>query len=194
MVARGTTGLGDGLLAIGLVVGAIGVMSVLIGLAEPAAITGRPGAAHIARPGIAAPSTTLRALPGDDAGLAPLSPERPESQIAAQGDARGQGDSRLFLRYAADLARRDFRWVRSQPEETRTDLRINDPASIGSTSPASASLVTASLTEPDRFQDGSIGSCRGPIQRIAEVGGDLTPYLGCPEFLDSAGCPPRSGC
>ena len=73
-------------------------------------------------------------------------PESPSSSFVNQDSRRGQGDARLYLRDAAAAAHRHGR-ARPGQGETRTDLWINAPESIASTSPRAANPATPSVGE-----------------------------------------------
>ena len=130
-----TRGVGDGLLLIGLVVGIISLLAVMTGLAEHAPSISSFRSGRITNPVAAAPSTTLRDCLRDQGARGTSSPD-----LLAHHDHGRQGDARLDLRDAAAMARW-YLWTRPGREETRTDLWINAPASIGSTSPPDASPV-----------------------------------------------------
>ena len=133
MVHRKTSGLGDGLLLIRLTVGAISLMTVMTGLADSAAIILLFRSDRIASPVASSPSTTSHDRPGDQGARGTVSPD-----LVARQTGGGQGDARLDLRDAAAMARW-YLWTRPGRGETRTDLWINAPASIASTSPPDAS-------------------------------------------------------
>jgi hypothetical protein len=80
-------------------------------------------------------SSPLHAFPGS-----------PASRFAGPDARLDQGDARLYLRDAAAAA---HRLVRARPGqgETRTDLWINAPETIGSTSPRDAILISSSIKE-----------------------------------------------
>ena len=58
----------------------------------------------------------------------------PSGRIASRADQGGQDDPRTYLQEAAAVAQR-YPWAGPWRGETRTDLWINAPGSIGSTSP-----------------------------------------------------------
>ena len=124
-----TRGVGDGLLLIGLVVSVIGLMTVMTRLAAHPASSPSFSSERIVNPVASSPSTTAHVRLGRGA----VSPDHLASHTSG-----GQGDARLDLRDAAAMARW-YLWTRPGREETRTDLWINAPASIGSTSPPEAS-------------------------------------------------------
>ena len=141
MVQRKTRGGADGLLLIGLVVSVIGLMIVMTRLAEYSASSPSVSSEHIVNPVASSPSTTSPVHPSDQGARDAVSPD------PVARDPRGeQGDARLALRDAAALARW-YLWTRPGGEETRTDLWINAPASIGSTSPPDASPAIRFLEE-----------------------------------------------
>jgi hypothetical protein len=123
----------DGLLLIGLAIGVMSLMTIMTRFAEhPASISSlitTPVTNRVAP----APSTTSRHHLGDQGARSPA----PSDPVDGR-DRGGQGDARLDLRDAAAMARW-YLWARPGRGETRTDLWINAPASIGSTSPPDAS-------------------------------------------------------
>ena len=133
MVDRKTRRLGDGLLLIGLGVSVICLMTVMTRLAAPPASIPSSRSERLVNPVAAAPSTTSRDRLSDQGARGPISPDSVD-----RNDPGGHGDARLKLRDAAAMARW-YLWTRPGGEETRTDLWINAPASIGSTSPPDAS-------------------------------------------------------
>src|SRR5215213_1320002 len=130
---RKTRRVGDGLLLIGLAVIVIGLMAIMTRLAEHSASSPPLGSERIVNPVVAAPSGTSRDRLGDQGAGGTVS-----SGSGDRRDSSRQGDARLDLRDAAAMARW-YLWTRPGGEETRTDLWINAPASIGSTSPPDAS-------------------------------------------------------
>jgi hypothetical protein len=133
---RLTPGIADGLLAMGLAVIMIGLLAVISGLADSAAFD-RPG--------------------GHGAPVAVSSDPLVASRVASSGrrmerDAhREQGDARLYLRDAAAAALR-YPWAGAWQGETRTDLWINAPRFIGSTSPPDTSPSTPPSWSDGRFR------------------------------------------
>ena len=132
MHRRRMPGTADGLLVIGLVASMIGLVAVTSPREDPAPV-GRAG--------------------GDGAPIAVAPDPRPASSVSSSGrrfeqdDRREQGDARLYLRDAATAAHRHA-WAGPGWGETRTDLWINAPGSIGSTSPPEASPINPSVEEP----------------------------------------------
>jgi len=124
-----TRGLADGLLLIGVVVSIIGLMTVMTRLAAHPASNPSVSSEHKVNPVASSPATTAHIR----LGRGPVSPDSGTRHLAGR-----QGDARLELRDAATMARW-YLWTRPGGEETRTDLWINAPASIGSTSPPEAS-------------------------------------------------------
>jgi hypothetical protein len=128
-----TREVGDGLLLIGLAVGVMSLMTIITRFAEHPASISSLIATPVTNRVAPAPSTTSRHHRGDQGARWPA-PSDP-----LDGRARGrQGDARLDLRDAAAMAQW-YLWARPGRGETRTDLWINAPASIGSTSPPDAS-------------------------------------------------------
>ena len=130
-------GVGDGLLLMGLVVGIIGLMTVMTRLAAHPASSPSVRSERNVNPVASSSSTTAEVRLGRGA----VSPDP-----VARHKPGSQGDPRLDLRDAATMARW-YLWTRPGGEETRTDLLINAPASIGSTSPPEASPAYLSLEE-----------------------------------------------
>ena len=124
---------GDGLLLIGLAVSMIGLMTVMTRLAEHPASSPSLRSERIVSPVVAAPSATSRDRLGDQGARGTVSSDSVDPHRHG-----GQSDARRDLRDAAAMARW-YLWTRPGGEETRTDLWINAPASIGSTSPPDAS-------------------------------------------------------
>jgi hypothetical protein len=155
MERRRTLAITDGLLVIGAL-SVIGLLAVTIPLEDPPAIVGSIPSVRITSP----VTSTLPLTPYVRSGkhrapvsssLDPLDPLKPlppsPSGEFENGDDRGgQGDARIDLQEAAAMARRSP-WGRPWRGETRTDLWINAPASIGSTSPPDPSPGTPSLTD-----------------------------------------------
>jgi hypothetical protein len=117
MRRRQMFGIANALLVIGLAGSLIGLMAVITPPADPT-VSIRAG--DRAAPTIVAPEPRL------------ASPTRHSPGQTASDDRSGHGDARLFLRDAA-AAQRHLR-ADSRRGETRTDLWINHPASIGSMS------------------------------------------------------------
>ena len=130
-------GVGDGLLLIGLVVGVLGLMTVMTRLAAHPASSPSASSEHIVDFVASSPATTAHVRLGRDT----VSPDP-----VARHTRGGQGDARVDLRDAATRARW-YLWTRPGGGETRTDLLINAPASIGSTSPPEASPAFLSAAE-----------------------------------------------
>jgi hypothetical protein len=130
---RKPRGVGDGLLLIGLIVGIITLMSVVTRLAAQPVSSPSLSLERKGNPVASAPSSTSPVRLGNQGALDTASPDP-----VARQKRGGQGDARLHLRDAATMARW-YLWARPGREETRTDLWINAPASIGSTSPPDAS-------------------------------------------------------
>lgn len=158
-------GAGDGFLLIGLAVGVVSLLTVMTRLADHPATVAAFRSEHSANPVAAAPSTTLRDSLGAQSARATASPDR-----LARHDRGGRGDARLDLRDAAAMAWW-YLWTRPGREETRTDLWINAPASIGSTSPPDASPVPPSVEQTgDVLQQrrrglGHTGAIAGSLSR-----------------------------
>lgn len=127
-------GLGDGLLLMGLVVGIISLMFVMTRLAAHPASSPSLSAEGIGNPVASSPARTSDVRLGDQDVQGIVSPD-----LVARHTRGGQGDARLDLRDAAAMARW-YLWTRPGGGETRTDLWINAPASIGSTSDASPAI------------------------------------------------------
>jgi hypothetical protein len=133
MVHRKTRGGADGLLLIGLAVSVIGLMTVTTRLAEHPASSPSVSSERIVNPVASSPSWTSPVRPGDQDAHGAVSPDP-----GARDTRGGQGNARRDLQDAAAMARW-YLWTRPGGGETRTDLWINAPASIGSTSPPDAS-------------------------------------------------------
>ncbi|MCA9878250.1 MAG: hypothetical protein KC442_10730 [Thermomicrobiales bacterium] len=133
MRQRGTVLISDVPLVIGLVAG----VASLLFIAGP-----RPD------PGLRLIAEATPLLPAANLGVAAL-PTSPDAEVTTQGAPADsldspprfwpaqpgrQGDLRITLREAADMARW-YPGVRPWQGETRTDLWVNAPTSIGSTSP-----------------------------------------------------------
>ena len=130
---RKTRRLGDGLLLIGMAVSVIGLMTIMSRLAEHPASSPPFRSERFVTPAVAAPSATSLDRLGDQGARGTV------SSNSVDRHKRGvQGDAQLYLQDAAAMARW-YLWTRPRGEETRTDLWINAPASIGSTSPPDAS-------------------------------------------------------
>ena len=126
-------GVGDGLLLLGRVVSVIGLMTIMTRLAEHHVSISSFSSERSGVPVASARSTTSHVWLGNQGARSPVSPDHQDH------DDRGwQGDARLDLRDAAAMARW-YLWTRPGREETRTNLWINAPASIGNTSPPDAS-------------------------------------------------------
>jgi hypothetical protein len=130
---RKTRRVGDGLLLIGMAVSVIGLMTIMSRLAEHPASSPSFRSERLVTPAIAAPSAISLDRLGDQSARGTVS-----SDFGDRHDSGGHGDARLDLRDQAAMARW-YLWIRPGGEETRTDLWINAPASIGSTSPPDAS-------------------------------------------------------
>lgn len=133
MVHRKTRRGGGGLLLIGLAVSVIGFMIVMTRLAEQPASNPSFSSKRIVNPVASSPFTTSHVRLGDQGARGTVS-----SDPVARRTRGGHGDARLDLRDAAAMARW-YLWTRPGRGETRTDLWINPPASIGSTSTSKAS-------------------------------------------------------
>lgn len=143
-----TCGASDGLLLIGLAVGVVNLITITTRLADHPANLASIRSERSAHPGAAAPSTTVRDSLCAQGARATASPDR-----LARHDRGGRGDARLDLRRAAAMARW-YLWTRPGRGETRTDLWINAPASIGSTSPPDASPVPRPSSRQEMFSIG----------------------------------------
>jgi hypothetical protein len=141
-----TRGVGDGLLLIGLTVGVMSLVTVVTRPAEHPASISSLRTTPVANPVAPAPSTTSRDRLGNLGARGTVSPDHLDRH-----DRGWQGDARLDLRDAAAMARW-YLWARPGRGETRTDLWINAPTSIGSTSPPEASPASASPRSDDRFR------------------------------------------
>ena len=130
MVHCMTRGGNDGLRLIGLAVSVIGLMTVMTRLVEQPAGSPPFSSERIAHPVASSPSTTPRIHLGARDTVSPDSVGRHKRG--------GQGDARRDLRDAAIMARW-YLWTGPGGRETRTELWINAPASIGSTSPPESS-------------------------------------------------------
>ena len=129
MKRRHTVGIANAVLVIGLAVSVIGLMAVFSAPENPAAI-GRLG-------GPGAPVTVSQ-------DSLPAAPVEFSGGHMDQDDRRDQGDARLYLRDAAAAAQR-YPWAGAWQGETRTDLWVNAPRFIASTSPPEASPVNHSV-------------------------------------------------
>jgi hypothetical protein len=128
-----TRGVGDVLLLVGLALTVIGLMTVMTRLAAHPASSPSFSSERNGNSIASSPSTTLHVRLSGQGAHSTVPPD----PVARQG--RGaQGDARLDLRDTATMARW-YLWARPGRGETRTDLWINAPASIGSTSPPDAS-------------------------------------------------------
>jgi hypothetical protein len=130
---RTLRGVGDGLLLVGLAVSVIGLITIMTRLAAHPATSPLLSAERSVNPVAASPPTTAHVRLSDQRAGDTVSPDPVARQTRGE-----QGDARLDLRDAAAMARW-YLWARPGGEETRTDLWINAPASIGSTSPPEAS-------------------------------------------------------
>jgi hypothetical protein len=130
---RSSREVSDGLLLIGMVVGIISLMTVMTRLSAHPASSSPVSLERNGNLVASSLSTTSQVRLGDQGVRGTVSPDHLD-----RGKRGGQGDARLDLRDAATMARW-YLWTRPGSEETRTDLWINAPASIGSTSPPDAS-------------------------------------------------------
>jgi hypothetical protein len=130
---RKTRGVGYGLLLIGPAVGAISLITVLTQLADRPASILSFRSERIVNPVDAAPSAASHDRLGNRGARDTVS-----SNTVNRHDHGGERDARLDLQDAAAMARW-YLWTRPGRGETRTDLWINAPASIGSTSPSDPS-------------------------------------------------------
>jgi hypothetical protein len=130
-------GVGDGLLLIGLVVSVLGLMTAMTRLAAHPASSPSVSSERNVNATASSPATTAHVRLGRGT---------VSSDHLASHNLGGQGDARLDLRDAATMARW-YLWARPGGEETRTDLLINAPAAIGSTSPPEASPAYLSPEE-----------------------------------------------
>jgi hypothetical protein len=130
-----TRGVGDGLPLIGLAVGVISLMTVMARLAEHPASISSIRAERLVNPVATAPFMTSRDRHGDQGAGGSVA-----SDPVASRNCDRQSDARLDRRDAAAMARW-YLLTRPGREETRTDLWINAPASIGSTSVLRRSLL-----------------------------------------------------
>lgn len=153
MNRRRTPSVAGGLLGIVLVVSVIGLMTVSIPLTELAAIVRLFATEHSASPVVSSPPMTSHGRPGDHAAgvtiaSGPLKTilASPSGRIMDRHDRGGQGDARTYLEEAAAVARR-YPWAGPWRGETRTDLWVNAPEFIGSTSPPEASPVNHSIEQ-----------------------------------------------
>jgi hypothetical protein len=147
--------LADGLVVVGVVLGVIGLMAISGSLTERTAIPGAPAALRTSStiapqaplPALVDPPLYPCAVLPEDRGMrgtAVAGSSQPRTAAATSfstssqiEDNRGDGDARTYLQEAAAAARH----AGAPPGETRTELWINAPASIGSTSPPPASPV-----------------------------------------------------
>ncbi len=151
MNRRRTPGVVDGLLGIGLVVSLIGLLTNSIPLTELAASVRSFATEHSASPVVPALPMTSHDRPGDHAAgvtiaSGPLKTilTSPSGRIMDRHDGGGQGDARTYLEEAAAVAHR-YPWAGPWRGETRTDLWVNAPGFIGSTSPHKATPVNHSV-------------------------------------------------
>ena len=147
MNRRTTPGVAGELLGMGMVVILIGLMAVSIPLTELAAIVTSFATEHSASPVVSAPPMTSHGRPGDHAAgvtiaSGPLKTilASPSGRIMDRHDRGGQGDARTYLEEAAAAAHR-YPWAGPWRGETRTDLWLNAPEFIGSTSPPEPSAA-----------------------------------------------------
>jgi hypothetical protein len=75
-----------------------------------------------------APPPAVHSINAPDLPLARL--DRPADRSVVRQDLRGQGDLRTFLRESASAA------LRHPSPDTQTEIWLNNPSSIGSTSPS----------------------------------------------------------
>jgi len=148
-------GIIDGLLAIGLAVCLTALIAVTVPLMDLASIVKVCRLERSARPVVSAPLMTAPFRPGDHGASVLVSPDAwnsfppsPSSRLADRDDRGGQGDAQIYLREAAAVAWR-YPWAGPWRGETRTDLWINDPASIGSSSRPTSYPVTPSRSRSD---------------------------------------------
>ncbi len=153
MERRRTLGMTDELLVIGVALSVIGLLAVTVPLGDPPAIVGSIPSARITSSVTSKLPLTPHVRSGNHgapatASLDPLQtlPPSPSGGLENGDDRGAQGDGRIDLQEAAAMARR-YPWGGPWRGETRTDLWINAPASIGSTSPPDPSPGTSSLTE-----------------------------------------------
>lgn len=146
-------GLADRLLVIGLGVSAIGFLVLPRTLPDRAASVASWPSERVTSPAASAQGMIPLDRAGDHDALITVAldpphafPAPPASRLVGADARLGQGDARLYLRDAAAAAHRLARAGPGQGE-TRTDLWINDPRSIGSTSPPDASLAKPSIGE-----------------------------------------------
>jgi hypothetical protein len=151
MKRRRTPGVADGLLGMGLVVSLIGLLTGSIPLTELAAIVTSLATEHSASPVVSSPPLISHGRPGDHAAGVTIAsdplktiPTSPSGRITDRHDRGGQGDARTYLEEAAAAAHR-YSWAGPWRGETRTDLWVNAPEFIGSTSPHKASPVNHSV-------------------------------------------------
>jgi hypothetical protein len=134
-------GVGDGLLLIGLAVSVFSLNTVMTRLADHPADIASFRSERSTNAAAFALSTALRDRLGGQGARGIVS-----SDSVDHHDRGGQGDARLYLRDAAIAAHRPARAGPGQGE-TRTDLWINAPESIGSTSPPDANPVEPFVKE-----------------------------------------------
>jgi hypothetical protein len=150
MVPRKTPGIDAALLVIGLAVSVIGLLAATVGSRT---VVGSILSARSASPVTSASAMASSVRSGADAAPVTISPDpvrkipsSPSGRVVDRNESGGQGDARIDLQEAAAMARR-YPWAGRWRGETRTDLWINAPASIHSTSPPDPSPGTPSLTE-----------------------------------------------
>jgi hypothetical protein len=159
MDRRGTPGTSYGLVVIGLMASLVGFVAVTAGLADRVSIFDSFPSERIAAPiASAEPGPPLldpvsHQPPGAYAAPVVVSVD-PQPASPALSSARSmephalsdQGEAGDYLRDAAAVAKR-FPWAGPWRGETRTDLWVNAPGSIGSTSPPDASPVAPAAIE-----------------------------------------------
>ena len=153
MERRRTPGIIDGLRVIGMAVSVIALVAVVVPLTDLAGIVTSFRPERSASPAVSAPPLPAPMRPGNHGAPGPVSPaplntspSSPSGEFVERDDRGEQGDPRIYLEEAAAVARR-YPWAAPWRGETRTDLWINAPGSIGSTSPPAARPVTPSVSE-----------------------------------------------
>jgi hypothetical protein len=146
-------GLADRLLVIGLGVSMISFIVFPRTLSGLATIVEPWSPGRSTSPVASVPGTTPHSWPVNQGapvtiGKDPLRafPASPASRLVGPDARLGLGDARLYLRDAAAAAHR-LAGAGPRQGETRTDLWINAPESIGSTSPPDANPVNPSVKE-----------------------------------------------
>ena len=131
----------DGLLVIGIAISMIGLMAFSIRQTELQVTVASLLAKRSASPVVLTTPMSSRVRPGHHTASVTVSsdPQKivqtaPSGRIASRDDQGGQDDPRTYLQEAAAVAQR-YPWAGPWRGETRTDLWINAPGSIGSTSP-----------------------------------------------------------